>query len=156
MPVHLNPSLASIRRRLFRLTPAAGAIVVLFIVIIVIGVSARALRAGKAAIEKKHAPAPRQAPPPRNNGNYIAPSRLWSPLRGVLSALGDRLEKPGKERLTIIGSLTRRNAASSAPFRLITELPNRMRLEEGAGPQQRVIGYDEEGEWAIGKKFEDA
>jgi hypothetical protein len=77
-------------------------------------------------------------------------------LRGVLNALGDRLEKPGKESLTIIGSLTRRNAASIAPFRLITELPNRMRLEEGVGPQRRVIGYDEEGEWAIGKNFDDA
>src|SRR5215475_8255003 len=124
MPAHLNPLLACIRRRLFRLTPAAVIIVAMFIVIVVIGVSARALRAGKAAIEKKDAPAPRQAPPPRNNGNYIAPSRLWTPLRGVLNALGDRLEKPGKERLMIIGSLTRRNAESSTPFRLTTELPN--------------------------------
>jgi len=162
MPAQLNLLFASIyrrlfRRRLFRSTPAAVIIVVLFIVIIVIGASARGWLAGKNAIVK---PAPQQAHnqarAPRNNGNYIAPSRLWSPLRGVLNALGDRLEKPGKERLTIIGSLTRRNAASSAPFRLITELPNRMRLEEGVAPQQRVIGYDEEGEWAIGKNFDDA
>jgi len=157
MPAQFNPSFLSGCRRLFRQTPTVVIIVVLFIIIAVLGVSARAWRAGKASIVKQVVTAPQQAPPLLDNGKgYVVAARLWSPLRDVLKTLGDRLEKPGKERLMIIGSLTRQNAASSTPFRLITELPNRLRLEEGVGPQQHVVGYDGEGEWSIGKDADNA
>lgn len=156
MPTQLNPALASRRRRLVRLTPASVTviIIVILIAIAVLGVSAGAWRNRKALTIKQDL-MPQQTPAPLGNG-YVARAHLWSPLRDVLKVLGDRLEKPGKERLILVGALTRQNTASSTPFRLITELPNRLRLEEGVGPQQRVVGYDGDAGWGIGKVFDNA
>ena len=63
------------------------------------------------------------------------------------------MEKPGKERLTLNGTLRRQSNPQAVPFRLITELPNRMRLEEQVGGQGRVIGFDGNIGWALGSAF---
>jgi hypothetical protein len=48
--------------------------------------------------------------------------------------LGDRLEKPGKERLILVGSLRRVSKRNeNRPTRLILEFPDRLRLEEQDG-----------------------
>ncbi len=44
---------------------------------------------------------------------------------------GDRLQTPGKERLTLAGTVTRKGAADTT-FALVHELPNRVRYSEGA------------------------
>jgi hypothetical protein len=67
-------------------------------------------------------------------------------LNSALNALGDRLEKPGKERLTLTGTLKRQNTPQAIPFRLVLEWPLRMRLDEEC-KQQRVIGFDGSNGW---------
>jgi hypothetical protein len=72
---------------------------------------------------------------------HLHPARLWPSLRGALRAMGDRLERPGKERLTLSGTLTL--DGESAPFSLVTEFPGRLRLEFGARGGARVLVFDE-------------
>lgn len=75
---------------------------------------------------------------------YVQRWRLQPQLREALRQLGDRLERPGKERLTLLGTLTRLSGSQveTAPFRLITEFQNRMRLEEQVGTQLRVTVFN--------------
>lgn len=69
---------------------------------------------------------------------YVRRAQLWPTLPEALAALGDRLEKPGKERLTLRGTVSRRGDAQSAPLLLVWEYPGLIRLEEqsagGAAP----------------------
>lgn len=59
--------------------------------------------------------------------DYIAPTRLPSGPRECLMALGDRIQKPGKERLTLIGSHTEGKSAVVA--QLTWEVPGRIRYD---------------------------
>lgn len=87
--------------------------------------------------------------------SYVRRARLWPRLSEALRLLGDRLEKPGKERLTLAGTLRRQNDALAVPFRLVLELPRRMRLEElSATP--RVSGFDGSKGWVLGATLSDA
>src|SRR5271157_903035 len=54
---------------------------------------------------------------------------------------GDRLQKPGKERLTVVGTVTR-NGLSTAPFQLVQELPNLVRYSEGTGGSATAVVFD--------------
>jgi hypothetical protein len=95
-------------------------------------------------------------PTPRVDPNgYIRRGLLRPQLRGALHALGDRLEKPGKERLTLVGTLRRQGSPQASPFRLFLELPHRMRLEE-QGAQPRVIGFDGSNGWVLGAVLNNA
>jgi len=80
------------------------------------------------------------------NLEYVRRARLRPELSAFLGVLGNRLEVPGKERVTITGSLTI-NAATPVNVRLITESPNRMRLEEYMLGQMRVIAFDGQQPW---------
>jgi hypothetical protein len=76
----------------------------------------------------------------------VSPSRvragvLWPQLREYLKALGGRIEEPGKERLTLSGSINR-VAQPGVPFIAILEFPDRLRFETQAGPETGVIKYD--------------
>lgn len=77
---------------------------------------------------------------------YIRRSELPPHLRVALKAHGDRLERPGRERLTLDGTITRAGSTESFPIRLVLESPDKMRFEERAGRGiiifngQRVIG----------------
>jgi len=79
-------------------------------------------------------------------------SRLWPQLRQALNVLGDRLEKPGKERLILTGTLSRvvNSQIVSSPARVILELPDRVRIEEQSGNQLRVIAFDGQNAWKAG------
>lgn len=66
---------------------------------------------------------------------YVRPSSLWPFLRSAMGVLGDRLEKPSKERLTMAGTL--RRDAEAVPFHLILEFPQRLRLQE----QERLTAF---------------
>jgi hypothetical protein len=58
-----------------------------------------------------------------------------------LGALGNRLEKPGKERLTLVGTL-RTSTAETREFAATLEFPERLRLI--VGPKNRVVTFDGE------------
>lgn len=85
-----------------------------------------------------------QPTPAANAAGYVRSARLWPSLREALGALGDRLEKPGKERLTLLGTISRSSTSPTEtfPIRLILEIPDRMRLEEQVGPQVRITIFD--------------
>lgn len=97
----------------------------------------------------KQASATAQPTPTAGVISYVRRARLSLQLRDALNALGDRLERPGKERLTLTGTLRRQTGLQATPFRLIVELPDRMRLEE-MGTQSRVIGFDGSNGWVLG------
>ena len=58
-----------------------------------------------------------------------------------LLTYGDRLQKPGKERLSITGTVTRGGKAVTQ-FQAIHELPNSIRFQELAGPSLSAIVFD--------------
>lgn len=77
----------------------------------------------------------------RSNRNEYVRKALLSPRLALnLNALGNRLEKPGQERLTLIGTL-RSGTAETREFAATLEFPDRMRLTIG-GPEGRVITFD--------------
>jgi hypothetical protein len=131
--------------RLRRAKPVLAALTVV-IVITLVALAARAWRV------KTGAPANRDSvalQPTPSVSSYVRRARLGPRLGEALRLLGDRLEKPGKERLTLVGTLRRQNNQQAIPFRLFLELPRRMRLEE-QGAQARVIGFDGREGWALG------
>lgn len=74
---------------------------------------------------------------------YVKRVRLWPQLQETLQVLGDRLEKPGKERTIVIGTLVRSvNATTEFPVRLIYEMPNKFRLDEQKAGKTEVTVYD--------------
>jgi hypothetical protein len=62
-------------------------------------------------------------------------------LNWCLSALGDRLEKPGQERLSVSGTLSRADSQAEEVNALL-EFPDRLRLTRQKGNQARVIAFD--------------
>lgn len=125
------------------------------VVIAVVTFTARAWRDKKGFATKQDAVAAQPTLPPLNANSYVRRARLWPQLRDALNVLGDRLEKPGKERLTLVGTLRRQNSSQAIPFRLYLEQPRRMRLEE-QGAQMRVSGFDGGEVWALGADVSDA
>ena len=75
---------------------------------------------------------------------YIDRKGIWPQLRSALDAYGDRLEKPGKERLTAIGTLS--NASTTAneivPVRLVFEFPDKLRIEKQKGNKVETTVFD--------------
>jgi hypothetical protein len=53
---------------------------------------------------------------------------------------GDRLQRPGKERLTISGTVVR-NGSSTSPFQLIHELPNSVSYTEQSGVNASTLVF---------------
>jgi hypothetical protein len=70
----------------------------------------------------------------------IRASSLSAGLRPLLATLGDRLNKPGKERVTYTGTLQRAGEDRASNFTLIWELPGRLRLEDFG--RQQVTTFD--------------
>ena len=75
-----------------------------------------------------------------NRSAYVRRGQLSARLALNLSALGNRLEKPGKERLTLLGTL-RTDTAETREFAATLEFPDRLRLVVG-GPQSHAIRFD--------------
>jgi hypothetical protein len=116
--------------------------------------SAGAWWSRKAAISQQDITAAQPTPTPNQN-SYIRRGLLQSRLRDAMVDLGDRLEKPGKERLTLVGTLRQPRNPGAIPFRLFQEFPRRMRLEE-QGSQARTIGFDGSRGWGLGAALGDA
>jgi hypothetical protein len=58
-----------------------------------------------------------------------------------LNALGNRLEKPGQERVSLVGTWRVAGTAQLREFAATLEFPDKLRLTVG-GPQNRVITFD--------------
>ncbi|MFL6207265.1 MAG: hypothetical protein ACJ74W_00195 [Pyrinomonadaceae bacterium] len=76
------------------------------------------------------------------SSDYVRAAQLWPPLRDVLRAFGDRMEKPGKERLTMTGTLER-TGAPAVPLAVVSEFPGRLRLAWQDAAGAHVITFDE-------------
>lgn len=72
---------------------------------------------------------------------YVRRSLLSSRLALNLSALGNRLEQPGRERLIMMGSLRLADTAKTLELAAFLEFPDRLRLSLGA-PQNRALIFD--------------
>jgi hypothetical protein len=116
-------------------------ILALFVVIVVIvplTFTVRARREKNRSTARHIAVATQSVPAPKTVG-YVRRARLWPQLRYASEVLGDRLEKPGKERLVLTGVLRRASKKNeNRQTRLILEFPDRLRLEE----QDGVTVYD--------------
>lgn len=73
---------------------------------------------------------------------YIRRGSLWPQLRSAFRVMGDRLEKPGKERLVMTGTLTRASETTPTVFTVVREYPGGLQLEERDGRQRRVSIYN--------------
>jgi len=74
---------------------------------------------------------------------YVRRGHLSPKLNWNLNALGDRLEKPGRERLSVTGTLSRANSQAEE-VTAVSEFPDRLRLTMQKGNQARVIAFDGE------------
>lgn len=68
----------------------------------------------------------------------VLPSVIRPQLRVPFTALGNRLTKQGKERLTLSGTLSRAGVAQ--PAQVVSEFPNLLGVNNGAG---RLASFDE-------------
>jgi hypothetical protein len=75
-----------------------------------------------------------------NRGVYVRRAQLSPRLALNLSALGNRLEQPGKERLILMGTL-RLAGEEKREFAAFLEFPDKLRLSF-AGPKERVLIFD--------------
>lgn len=99
------------------------------------------LRAPAAAVQSPVAAA--DAVRPGDATHYLRRGRLRPGLREALGALGDRLEKPGKERLVMEGTLARADE-QEVPVRLVIEPPRRLRVEfVGGHGASGTLTFDE-------------
>jgi len=71
-------------------------------------------------------------------------------MRWQLDALGDRLEKPGRERVTLQGNVIFAGASQHLPITLVWELPGRLFIALQRGADQRTLTFD--GEKVIGNR----
>ena len=84
------------------------------------------------------APGPSRA----KRGAYVRASALSPKLVWHLKAMGDRLERPGRERLSLTGTLNRANDSQAEEVTALSEFPERLRLTRQKGNQTRVISFD--------------
>ena len=75
---------------------------------------------------------------------YVRRSSLSPKLVSHLNAMGDRLEKPGRERLNLTGTLSRANDPQTQEVVAVFEFPERLRLTMQKGTQTRIISFDGE------------
>lgn len=75
---------------------------------------------------------------------YIDRKGIWPQLRSSLDAYGDRLEKPGKERMTAVGILSNASTTDNekVPVRLVFEFPDKLRLEKQKGNKVETTIFD--------------
>lgn len=69
--------------------------------------------------------------------SYVGQGLVPSQVREHLLVLGDRIQKPGKERSTLVGTFTDKNGTGSA--QLVWEVPGRLRFDRSSGPSNPLI-----------------
>ncbi len=80
---------------------------------------------------------------PTQNIRHIRRSLLPSLPSEALKQLGDRLERAGKERLTLVGNFQKGPYAQPVAFRFVEEsLTRRLRFETGTGSAKEVLLFN--------------
>src|ERR1051326_3931822 len=92
---------------------------------------------------QSRAGSPVHVPPP----GYVDAGAIASSARPLLSAFGERIQRPGKERVTLMGKLT--DASGTFDVSLVWEVPGRFRLDRSDKPGRPLI-CDEAGAWNNG------
>jgi hypothetical protein len=87
-------------------------------------------------------PSTTQSETPLPVDEYVHREGLWPKLRSAFGVMGDRLEKPGKERLVMTGTFTRAGETAPTSFTMVREFPDRLRLEMQNRGQRRVSVYN--------------
>jgi hypothetical protein len=90
-----------------------------------------------------------------DSGAYVQMPRLWPELRHALKALGNRLEKPGKERIILSGTLLRAGDAHPRPIRISSEFTGRLRLEDQSTSPTRVLIFKGHGAGVMNGSLDD-
>ncbi|MBS1813192.1 MAG: hypothetical protein JST84_33810 [Acidobacteria bacterium] len=86
---------------------------------------------------------------PLGNG-YLQRKGMWPQLRPTLDAHGDRFEKPGKERVTIVGIINDLASDDKTPSRLIFEFPDKLRLEKQKKDKVHITIFDGKTKFKLG------
>lgn len=83
---------------------------------------------------------------------YLQRKGIWPQLRSALDAYGDRLEKPGKERLIAVGTISNTNHSinDKIPVRLISEFPDKLRLEKQNNGKIETTIFDGKTKFKLG------
>jgi outer membrane lipoprotein-sorting protein len=92
----------------------------------------------------------------QNNGAQPAGfkiSQLPPEFQPIAVALGDRLQRPGKERMTLNGTLTQNG--SPVQVKVTYELPNKYRIDWNGSPK-RSTGFDGQSAWASDGNLSDS
>ncbi len=114
----------------------------------VVGFAAtRAIRRPKSQPRSIFAPL---AVPASNTDAYVSSARLPWDLRWHLKKLGDRIAKPGKERITMVGTIKRGGDAQALPMSLTIEFPDHLHLAFQDGVRQRVVNFNGSGAVGVG------
>lgn len=80
---------------------------------------------------------PGQSAQANQNPRYYPIHSVISPVRQIVNALGDRVQKPGKERVIMTGSLNRTGVVSTV--QIILELPGLLRIDEQGGKGKSIV-----------------
>lgn len=96
----------------------------------------------RAAVVETASPLTVQTETPPSVDEYIQREIIGPRLRSAFVTIGDRLEKPGKERLVMTGTLTLAGETASTAFTMVREFSDRLRLETRDGEQSRVSVYN--------------
>lgn len=80
----------------------------------------------------------------RKERGYVSRSRLSPKLAMHLNALGNRLERPGRERLTITGYVLSSSDSQAREIAATLEFPDKLRLSIQNGQQNRLITFDKQ------------
>jgi hypothetical protein len=67
---------------------------------------------------------------------YVEPGTVSSSVRQIVAALGDRVQRAGKERVVMTGTLSRKGATSA--LRIVRETPGYLRIDETGGKNKSV------------------
>ncbi|HEX9001300.1 MAG TPA: hypothetical protein VGB07_15450 [Blastocatellia bacterium] len=83
---------------------------------------------------------------------YIERQGIWPQLHSALDAYGDRLEKPGKERLIATGTLSNASTTNNEklPVHLVFEFPDKLRIEKQKGNNIETTIFDGKAKTKIG------
>ena len=77
--------------------------------------------------------------PSAQNSGKLNVAQLPPELQTIATALGDRLQTPGKERVTITGTLT--ESGNTSTVTVTYQLPNSFRCDRG-GAKSRSVSFD--------------
>jgi len=75
----------------------------------------------------------------KSGGAYLVKGQFEPSLRQALGALGDRLERAGKERVIAAGTLSVPGSGTSTPVQIVAEGGKQLRVDTTAGPAQSIV-----------------